>query len=289
MHSVKRSGFFGKFVIPRLLKMRFYRYFLSYFPRNCVTSDKPLSVVIPLAVKDIYKAGIAVSSIRKHVKHPINEIVIVGQDHDDIRDFCAANNLIYINENDVLPRAAFESNPNNHKKIKPSNWVYQQIIKLSVFDFINADAILVHDSDTYLMRDITFFCGDRQILFLADEYTKKYEKLLLYFLGPIKRHRRSFVTHSMLLQRKFLASLNNKVRENCGLSLVDAILHKIEAANSGALSEFEIYGNFITSFHQDAVKTRYWYNKKISPNTKIPLERLESRFWNMNTISAHEH
>ena len=278
---------FKALAIPRLLKMRIHRHFLSYLPRNLKTSDKPLSVVIPLAVKDIGKAAIAVASIRKYVKHPINEIVIVGQDHDAIRSFCAIHKLTYINENEIHPPCMHASYVSD--KAKPSNWVRQQIIKLTVFNFISADSILVHDADTYFMRNVTFFSGDRQILFVADEYTKGYENLLFHFLGPIKRHRRSFIAHSMLFQRQLFKNLNEKVQENCGLSLVDAILNKVEIANSGGLSEFEIYGNFIYSFHRDALKTRYWYNRKIPLGAKLPLEKLERRFWNMNSVSAHEH
>jgi hypothetical protein len=276
-------------VIPRLIKMRFYRYCLSYFPRPVIPSDKPITVVIPLAVKDIYRAGVSVHSIRKHVKHPIQNIIIVGQDHDDIREFCRRDNLIYINENDILPAVAIASKSNSYQGVKASNWVRQQLIKLTVFNYIDAENILIQDSDTYYVHDVVYFSGERQILFVADEFTHKYESMMLSFLGPIKRYHRSFVTHSMLLQRKFCKSLNDKVLENCGMSLVDAIVAKIERANAGELSEFEIYGNFVYSFHKEAYETRYWYNRKIPPATRLPLEILEARFWNMNTLSAHEH
>ena len=274
------------FIVPRLLKMRVYRYCLSYFPRRFPPSDTPLSVVIPLAAKDIQRAVIAVRSIRRHVKHPIDRILIVGQDHDDIRRFCAAEHLIYINENDILPAAVLAGADN---ATKPIGWVRQQLIKLSVFEFTSADNVLVHDSDTYLLRDVAFCCGKRQLLFVADEYTKRYETLLFDFLGPITRYRRSFVAHSMLLQRGLLDSLNRHVVAQTGMSLIDAILHNIELANAGNLSEFEVYGNFLHSFHRGAFETRYWHNRKIAADNRLSLEQLEARFPRANSVSAHKH
>jgi hypothetical protein len=158
-----------------------------------------------------------------------------------------------------------------------------------VFDYINADNILVHDADTYFVRDISFFRGDRQILFVSDEYTKGYERLLLDFLGPIKRYHRSFVAHSMLFRRRAIDGLNRKVRETRGLNLTEAILDDIVNADRGGLSEFELYGNFLNSFRKEEFVTRYWYNSKVASDANLPLARLEALFWNMNSVSAHEH
>ena len=244
---------------------------------------------MPLALKDLYRAEISLASIRRHVRHPIDNIVVVGQDKAEIRAFCSEHSMTYINENDVLPLAMIDYNYRTYGQSKPTTFVLQQLIKLSAFDFMDADNVLVHDADTYFMRDVAFFVGDRQILFVSDEYTKSYERLLLEFIGPIKRYHRSFVAHSMIFQRRLVERLNHKVRNIRGRNVIDAILENIEIADRGGLSEYELYGNFLNSFHSEDFVTRYWYNRKIPPDTMLPLAQLEELFWNMNSVSAHEH
>jgi aminopeptidase N len=64
---------------------------VSFLPRHYPRSDKPLTIMIPLAEKDVARAGRAVETLRLHVLHPVSEIVVAGQDSDAIRAFCAAN------------------------------------------------------------------------------------------------------------------------------------------------------------------------------------------------------
>jgi hypothetical protein len=243
---------------------------------------------MPLAAKDVQRAYLAIGSIRQHVLHPISEIVVVGQDHDAVRQFCRDCDVRYLCEDDVLPATVNEPRLTSDGQLRVRGWLRQQLLKLTAFDYIDAENILVYDADTYLVRDLSFFNGDRQILFLSDEYTKRYDHMIARILGPITRHPRSFVAHFMLLQRDVMKRLHRKALANCGMELIDTILSELDIA-SYQLSEFEIYGNYMHTFEPDRLVTRYWYNQKVATDRQFSLEELRSRYRHMNSVSAHEH
>lgn len=275
-------------IIPRLIRKRFHKRIWCYVPRTFESSDKPLTVLIPLASKDVQRARLAIESIRRHVLHPLSDIVIVGEDSEGIRDLCRELGVRYINEDDVLPRNVNAPRFNGNGSLRVRGWVRQQLLKLTCFDFLGAENVLVFDADTYLVRDLAFFVGNRQILFLADEYTKKYEYLLRFLLGPIKRHPRSFIAHFMLFQRDVMNGLNEKVIQICGLTLSDAILANLDIASKD-LSEYEIYGNYMYNFAPGRFVMRYWYNQNLPANWRPDLTAIETRFRHMNSVSDHEH
>lgn len=275
-------------VIPRLIRKRFHKRIWCYVPRTFERSDKPLTVLIPLAAKDVQRARLAIESIRRHVLHPLTDIVIAGQDSEVIRDLCRELRVRYINEDDVLPPNVKAPRFNGDGPLRVRGWVRQQLLKLTCFDYLDAENVLVFDADTYLVRDLAFFAGDRQILFLSDEYTKKYEYLLRFLLGPIKRHPRSFIAHFMLFQRDVMKGLNERINQTCGMTLPDAVLAKLEQANKN-LSEYEIYGNYMYNFEPNRFVVRYWYNQNLPASWRRDLSAIEARYRHMNSVSDHEH
>ena len=272
--------------VPRIVRRRVHELILARLPRACVASQKPISFMIPLAVKDLDTARLSLAALRKHARHPIGEVVIAGQDHDLIRAFCAENNARYVNENDVMRRfvgaSKFRDDPT-----QLMGWIKQQLLKLTAFEFTSGDSVLVHDSDTLYVRDIAFFNGARQICYMSDEYTKKYYPFLREIIGPVERHPRSFVAHSILLQRDIMAALDAHVRQRSGKGLIAHILDRLVAGEESRLSEFEIYGNFIHNFTPDRFETRYWYNRKISFSPGDRLEEIEARWGRYNSVSNH--
>ena len=276
------------FKVPRILRMRAMR-MCSHFPRHYPRSQTPIAIMIPLAEKDLGRVARAVESLRLHVLHPISEIVIAGQDSDKIRAFCAASGLRYVCENDVLPAWVNEPRLTPEGGLRVRGWVRQQLLKLTVFDWIDAQNVLVHDADNCLLHDVSYFEGERQVLYLSDEFTKVYQVLLDEALGPFSRHHRSFVTHFMLLQRDLVSSLDAHVMRQQGLSLTDFIATRLDMAHSSMLSEFELYGNFLNTFHPARFVTRYWFGRNASDDSDASLAVLRSKYPGMNFVATHEH
>ena len=261
----------------------------SRLPRRYPRSDKPLAIMIPLAEKDLARVARAVESLRRHVLHPISEIVIAGQDSDSIRAFCAASGLRYVCENDVLPAWVNEPRLTPDGALRVRGWVRQQLLKLTVFDWIDAPNVLVHDADNCLLHDVSYFEGERQVLYLSDEYTRRYQPLLDEALGPFSRFHRSYVTHFMLLQRDLVRELNGHVMRQQGAGVSDFIASRLDMAHGFMLSEFELYGNFLNSFHPGRFVTRYWFGRNASDDRDVSLAHLRSRYPGMNFVATHEH
>ena len=272
--------------VPRIIRRRVHELLLAHLPRSYPASDRPISIMIPLAVKDIDNVRLSLAALRKHVCHPIGEVVIAGQDHDLIRAFCEDNDARYVNENDVM-RDVVGPSRFREDPTKLMGWIKQQLLKLTAFEFTSGDAVLVHDSDTLYIRDLTFFSGDRQICYMSDEYTKKYFPFLRKIIGPVERHPRSFVAHSILMQRDIMAALDAHVRQRSGKGLIAHILDTLVAGEESHLSEFEIYGNYMHNFMPDRFETRYWYNRKISFAPGDGLEDIEARWRRYNSVSNH--
>lgn len=273
---------------PRLLRLRFHKHVWSHFPRKCVASPHPVTILIPLAVKDIENARLCVAALRRHLRHPITEIVVAGQDNALIRTFCRDESLRYLNENEVLPKIAL-NNPYMLQKTGMNGWLRQQFLKLAAFSYLEADRIITQDSDTFLVRDMSYMTGEQQICYLADEYTPQFYHFPKMLLGSLPRHPRSFVAHAMLWQRDLVAGLDRQVQASTGLGLIETILAHLDHSNDKWLSEFEIYGNYLHHFHPDRFVTRYWYNVKLPAGPLPALEWLEQRYRRFNSVSAHIH
>jgi Family of unknown function (DUF6492) len=276
----------SKFKIPRQLRRRWHEIIASRWPRSVTPSHVPLAIVMPLARKDAAVAEHTIASLKKHIRHPIQAFIIVGQDCQNLRDLSAKLDVTFIPEGDVLAPYL------DHPIVQKSGWLKQQFIKLSVFDFTSFDNVLVHDSDTIALRDIDYIANGKPILNLVDEYTKKFFLFPRLIWPEMERHPRSFVAHGMLLQRAIMARLNQNVTAQHGDDLRAFILKNLSQANYDALSEFEIYGNYLNSFERNAFKTRYWYNVKANPknmeNTKH-LEAFIARRRRFNSVSVHVH
>lgn len=269
--------------IPRQLRRRLHEFIFSYLPRNYPKSEIALSVLMPLAKKDVLVANFAIKALKENLAHKINRFVIVGQDCDEIRDLAKQNEVEYINENEVL------KNYLHIPLVAQKGWIKQQLIKLLAFDFINDDNILVHDSDTIILRPITYFENDTPIYYLADEYTKKYYQFIEKYFGKIERAPRSFVAHAMLLQRQKRAALDAKIQEIHGCSFVEAFFKFADFENYNAFSEYEIYGNYLNHFHKGEFKTRYWYNIKNRKFAYNELSKIREYYKRFNSVSLHIH
>ncbi len=273
--------------VPRKLRQAFFHYVWSFKPRSFSPSNVPVSVLIPLAAKDLEQAALALQSIRKFVSHPIENIYIVGQNDDQIRSFCHQNATIYINEEDILP----ESIKNLTYEIagkSQNGWIRQQIIKLTSFAYIDAKTILVHDADTIFVRPISFMDKDeRQLLFTSDEYLKSYHRMTEKLLGPTPRYPRSFIAHGMLFQRDLMAALHNTIQINCGMGLVDAVITHLALNDGAALSEYEVYGNYLYSHFRDRIYLTYWFNYQITHPIAMNFDVLTRRFARFNSVSRH--
>jgi hypothetical protein len=266
--------------VPRQLRRRWHEIVTSRLPRPVTPSEIPLTIVMPLAAKDARLALRSIPAIKAHVRHPTKDFIVVGQDNSDLRDLTMAVGATFIPEETIL--APFL----NHPWLK-IGWLRQQFIKLSVFDFVDQEAVLVHDSDTVPLRDIAYFEDSRPIFYLSDEYTAKFFDFPKLLWPEMTRHPRSFVAHAMVFQRDVMARINASIMSRYDTDLRGFILSHLTQDNFHALSEFEIYGNFLHAFEPDSFCTRYWYNVKAKLADSERLGEFMARRRRFNSVSLH--
>ena len=264
--------------LPRQLRYRLHRHVISWWPRRYAASARPVTVLMPLAVKDLARAHVALGALREHLLHPIERVVVPGQKSAEIARFCADHGAVYVDETEVLPRAVLDLDY-TARGYNLNGWMRQQILKLTAPSYAGAGDFAVFDSDTVLLRGVSFFEGARQILFTADEYVGDYHAMNERLLGPLPRQPRSFVAHFMLFQADVLAELTRAVEARQGCSLTEAVLKNLDRSTVSGLSEYELYGNFLMHTRPDAACARYWYNvkaKSLRPGARFSARRFNS-------------
>ncbi len=274
--------------IVRKGQSSFQKHVGVYWPRPVELSQRPVTVLVPLALKDMAQAERSIAGLRQHLKHPIVEIVVPGQDHPDIAAFCARLGLRYVNENSVLPEAvkSLDYRVNGHNR---NGWMRQQILKLDAFRYCGGDAVFICDSDTTFIRDVAFFEKGRQVLLTSDDYISHYHGTTQRLLGPVPRHSRSFIAHCMLMQRPVLAALQQEIERRHAKPWQLAILDCIDRSQDEGFSEYELYGNWLMSSAPKTCVTRYWYNRKVNMASPADFVAARQTFRHFNSLSSHIH
>ncbi|MDR9410567.1 MAG: DUF6492 family protein [Balneolaceae bacterium] len=142
------------------------------------------------------------------------------------------------------------------------NWYYQQFLKMAVSQLPGiADHYLIWDSDTILMRPITFFDEDEHIFFNPKtEHHQPYFQFLQDLFGLEKQVNHSFIDQHLMIKKEYMQELIQKIREitpgkNPWYWMILQSIADENLRNHG-FSEFETYGNFVVNRHPGVYKPR---------------------------------
>ena len=145
-----------KLYLKKYIKAKTLFYFSKCFSE---TKQYHIDVVIPTTTKDIHKLSKVIPSF-SNIQHYIDNIYIISPKSEYVLNFCKENNLIFINEDTVLPITLKDINysPNG---VSRSGWIFQQLLKLNIDTFCKNEHILVADSDTVFQRKQYFIKNDK--------------------------------------------------------------------------------------------------------------------------------
>lgn len=263
------------------------KYILSWMTADHTASETPLSVMMPLAPKDIIRARRSIKMIRKNLAHPIEKFVIVAPDDPDIRALCDAENVAFIDE-----RAPLSPLLGKERLDRLEGWYRQQFLKLTATDVVGTPKVLAIDSDTYPVRPTTFLTPDgRSVFYMATRDRSPFEQFTKHMVGSARRMTTSFVAHCMLFEAEHLASLHRAIEAHCQRQWVDAILSHIARpmADVGLMSEFDLYGQHLLQSDPTHLAKRPFSNLKVS--IEQFLGDPELAWWNrrFRFLSSHQH
>jgi hypothetical protein len=263
------------------------------YPKIASYGDEHMSlpridILIPAIEKDLGTLPHVIDALRKHVQHPIGQILIVSPRKPGILALCRAKGLRFVDEDTVLPITKKDIHYRS-KRWERSGWLYQQLLKLGGAKLVSADYYLVVDADTVLIRPHTFRTGGKTVFYCRDwsqpEYFVTYKKLM----GKKASGPSSFVTHYMLFEKAKVGELKRAIEARHGVSWYKAIIRSMNRTKQFAFSEFETYGNFLYSQAPAKVSLRKARNKSLhiamSRLTPEHLKRLALRY---RSVSLHK-
>ena len=268
------------------LKLEYHRKVTSRFTKDDRPHPSPVTVMMPLAPKDLDRARITLAALREQLVHPIARMVLIGPDDPRIQ---ALADELGIEAMDETAALAPHMRPETLASMR--GYFRQQFLKLLGNRILGAEFIVTMDADTRPIRPTAFIASDgRQILYRGDRNSIPYNRFTEALIGPVPRGSDSFVAHCMLFRRATIDALAAKIEAHTGQDWVEATaaLAARPIDQVGAMSEFDLYAHFLLQTAPHAIEERYYSNIKVNPaqfTGETPLPRWKTRF---RFVSNHE-
>ena len=196
-------------------------------------------LVIPCHEKDFVKLKYCIQSCILFLNPEPEKIYVVSQ-----RPFAHnIENIVHVYDHHAI-RTDINS-INYHRK----NWIYQQFIKLGQ-DFTDNDMYMCVDSDLFFNRPMNLFDEEKPKFFISDreQHHQPYFNFMKKSHDLDKQVDHTFINDFMMFDRNICHEIIDNNFGNlapllsfCNRNLSDDCL----------LSEFELYGNFVTKHHPD--------------------------------------
>ncbi len=261
-----------------------------YFPKNCVESDLPIDVVIPVVDKDADTLPFVVDSVREYLCHPIRDVYFVSPgDSVVVRKVATEKGCVFVDERELLPVSPKDIRYvwRGHDR---GSWVYQQFLKWSGGAFCSQRYYLVADSDTVFARPQTFETRGKIIFDFCDEYHEPYFRTFERLFGIVPRAKIAFTSHHALIDTELISRLESEIEERHGMPWFRAIIAAIDENEMSCVSDYDNYGHYFLARTPQLMSVRYWYNKSLPRKEIQNLDFWKQKYGSLfSTISFHSY
>ena len=212
-----------------------------------------------------YSLPMAINSLSNYLIPTITLIVPSNDVAECTTRFVSKSNKVrVIDEDNIFDQGKreilLEKFEGRHK------WVLQQLLKVEAVLTSEAEAVLIVDADTLLLRKRRWFNDlGQQLIQPSEELNPQYYSFLEQF--GISRNPPAFslVSHHMIFQPRYLREALNKL----GVADMDEILQVLKAkliiqSQSPVCVDYELYGQFMINFRRGDVFLEQWANIGIS-------------------------
>jgi hypothetical protein len=223
-------------------------------------TEKLFDIVIPVGPNDIEHIYKQIEYTKKNIIGYRNIYIIAYRTDFDISGCTIINESIFPFTLDSV--AAI------HGKHKRNGWYLQQLLKLYA-GFVIPDVLdryLVIDSDTFFLKPTHFMDKEgRCLMNPGREYHMEYFDHMKKLHPELKRvhPQLSGISHHMIFDRNYVRKLMDFVEANHeGKEFWKIFLEKVTNIGGSGASEYEIYFNFMLTFHSDKIRIRplVWTN-----------------------------
>ena len=254
---------------------------------NNVYSDAPLDILMPVLEKDLDTLPLAIEGIRKYLRHPLGEIIVIAPDSPKIVAACKRLNCRFMSEDGILPirKRDIEYFPQG---LDRSGWLYKQFINLFGDQIASREYFLVLDADTVYVSPQVFIVGEKMVMLHSDEHHQPYFDAYRDLFGADAPTHLSVTSHQMLFKRELLGKFRTEMEQLHEKGWIDAIYSVLDKNIISAFSEYETYGQWTLANYTNQVVREYWFNKS------LPRSRLGDTHWLRNeeltrSVSFHAY
>jgi len=255
-----------------------------------IYSNIPIDIVIPAIDKDYDVLIHVISSIRKNIKHPIGDILIISPVSEVIKKICKTKKCVFLDENTVLPITKKDINY-TVAGVDRSGWLLQQLLKYAAEKYCKQKYYLVTEADTVFLRPRVFE-QNRKTLFPCNNklchvpYFYSYKALLGKTIYPYV----NFTSNHSLINKKRLKQLKRDIELYCKKPWYKAIIENIDRTEGSSVSDYETYGQYMYNNYKNEIELEDWSNISLKRSLLQNISKLLNKFArNYKTISFHSY
>ena len=259
---------------------------LSHPNNSSPTVIPEIGIFIPVAPKDYDKISLCISSLRKYLVNPIHQIIVCGKNDDQLRRLCVEFQCEFIDESTIAPIKKRDIRIHING-IDRSGWIFQQILKLSLFQCVSVDNALIWDADTCLNRKMLFTFDGVSVIEYDPHFHHPYYSSATKLLGKVPNLGVEFTCHKLLVNRKYMQEMFDLIEHNCNRKWFEAYIDAVDINEGSSISDYATYSLFMLSRYPERVFLQHWRNIAEYKKTSR-LRRKMLSIW-FRSISHHDY
>lgn len=240
----------------------------SSIDRKAGEKDKSIELIVVSTSKDfdilVHSVNYAIKALSEY-KYGGVRIIVPKRDLDECTKLFSGDNqkIKIIDETTIISSDQINFLSQNFGT--RYTWILQQLLKMQATLNSTADAVLILDSDTLLLRKRPWFDQQgKQILTPSFEFNPPYYIFLNKTISSKVIPDYSFVSHHMIIQPKILKQIMIEINmPDLNQFLEYCCLHSDKSSSSPICIEYELYAQYITSRKPKCVFFARWANATI--------------------------
>lgn len=253
-------------------------------------SSLPIDVVMPTLDRDYDVVKQVIDSLRKQIKHPIRQILIISPPSAKIQKLCREKKCRWVNENNVIPLTIKDIHM-HIQGINRSGWIFQQLLKWGATKYLKSKYFLVQESDTIYTRPHVFEQNGKIIFACSSElphipYFQAYQRLLGERAWPI----RNLTSHHLLFSTEILQEVKQKIEKKARKPWYQAIIDVVDRNEVSSISDYDSYGQYVLNHYPRAVQFEHWANRSFNRSELPQVKSLLKEYSpTTKTLSFHSY
>ncbi len=244
-------------------------------PLRKVGGVPAIELVIPFVLKDLDVLPLAIRGAVRSSRNQIQRVLLLtprrtmetvgnldnflARERAELAELGVQEVSLWIDE-DILDPDVQQFIKAQDLPPRDRGWITQQIVKLAAVMQSELSGTLIVDADTVLMFSRTWLSHTgEQLLMIGQESRDPFFSFANAYLGITARSRLSFVTHHQLMQKSLLSEILISRGGVLGL-LRKSLSEGPSSSPLRAISEYEIYGAFLSEMYPHLTRFATWGN-----------------------------